>query len=201
MAGVPGTTVLIDPGNFSHGFEGVTGLSAILITHQHHDHADLQRLPALVAANPQAALYADRQTAALLGSPWQALLPRDEFDVGALHVRAVGGLHGVIHPDLPVVDNISYLIGDEEHPAKLMHPGDALFNPGEPVAVLGVPVGGPWMNIAESVNFLRAVAPEHAVPIHHGMVDPSARRIYFGRLTEFTDVDLHALDIEQSAEF
>ncbi|ANI41642.1 metallo-beta-lactamase superfamily protein [Mycolicibacterium vaccae 95051] len=50
MAGVPGATVLIDPGNFSHGFEGVTGLSAILITHQQHDHADLQRLP----ANPQA---------------------------------------------------------------------------------------------------------------------------------------------------
>nr|MCH9708189.1 MBL fold metallo-hydrolase [Actinomycetes bacterium] len=26
------TTVLFDPGNFSHGFEGITGLSAILIT-------------------------------------------------------------------------------------------------------------------------------------------------------------------------
>lgn len=51
MAGVPGATVLIDPGNFSHGFEGVTGLSAILITHQQHAHADLQRLP----TNPQAA--------------------------------------------------------------------------------------------------------------------------------------------------
>ena len=25
------TTVLFDPGNFSHGFEGVTGLSAILV--------------------------------------------------------------------------------------------------------------------------------------------------------------------------
>ena len=58
------TTVLFDPGNFSHGFEGITGLSAILITHQHPDHADTERLPALVDANPQAALYADPQTAA-----------------------------------------------------------------------------------------------------------------------------------------
>ncbi|HXL61053.1 MAG TPA: MBL fold metallo-hydrolase, partial [Mycobacterium sp.] len=46
------TTVLFDPGNFSHGFEGITGLSAILITHQHPDHADTARLPALVDANP-----------------------------------------------------------------------------------------------------------------------------------------------------
>ena len=55
--------VLFDPGNFSHGFEGITGLSAILITHQHPDHADVTRLPALIEANPQAALYADPQTA------------------------------------------------------------------------------------------------------------------------------------------
>ena len=45
------TTLLFDPGNFSHGFEGITGLSAILITHQHPDHADRARLPALVEAN------------------------------------------------------------------------------------------------------------------------------------------------------
>ncbi|MGE2731436.1 MBL fold metallo-hydrolase [Mycolicibacterium vaccae] len=201
MASVPGTAVLFDPGNFSHGFDGLTGLAAILVTHQHHDHADPDRLPALVEANPHAALYADRQTAALYGPPWQALRPGDALDIGAFHVRAVGGLHGVIHPDLPVVDNISFLVGDGEHPAKLMHPGDALFNPGEPVVVLGTPVGGPWMNIAESVNFLRAVAPEHAVPIHHGMVDPSARGIYYGRLTEFTDIDLRPLEVEQSAVF
>ena len=61
------TTVLFDPGNFSHGFEGITGLSAILITHQHPDHADTERLPALLDANPQAALYADPQTAAATG--------------------------------------------------------------------------------------------------------------------------------------
>ena len=67
------TTVLFDPGNFSHGFEGITGLHAILITHQHPDHADTARLPALVDANPQAALYADPQTAQQLGAPWTAV--------------------------------------------------------------------------------------------------------------------------------
>ncbi len=40
LASISDTTVLFDPGNFSHGFEGITGLSAILITHQHPDHAD-----------------------------------------------------------------------------------------------------------------------------------------------------------------
>ena len=142
------TTVLFDPGNFSHGFEGITRLSAILITHQHPDHADTARLPALVDANPQAALYADPQTAAQLGDPWRAVHVGDQLTVGGLTIRGVGGRHAVIHPEIPVIDNISYLVGDGEHSARLMHPGDALFTPGEPVDVLATPAAAPWMKIS-----------------------------------------------------
>jgi len=70
------TTLLFDPGNFSHGFEGITGLSAIVITHQHPDHVDAARLPALLDANPGAALYADPQTTAALGA--HASTPQDD---------------------------------------------------------------------------------------------------------------------------
>ena len=106
------TTLLFDPGTFSHGFEGITGLSAILITHQHPDHADTSRLPALVDANPEAALYADPQTAAQLGGPWQAVNVGDELTIGGLRVRGGGGVHAVIHPEIPLINNISYLIDD-----------------------------------------------------------------------------------------
>ena len=190
------TTVLFDPGNFSHGFEGITGLSAILITHQHPDHADTERLPALVDANPQAALYADPQTAAQLGEPWQAVHVGDEFGVGHLTVRGVGGRHAVIHPEIPVIDNISYLIGDGSHAARLMHPGDALFTPGEPVDVLATPAAAPWMKISEAVDYLRAVAPIRAVPIHQAIIDPNARGIYYGRLSEMTNTDFQVLGPE-----
>jgi len=195
------TTVLFDPGNFSHGFEGITGLSAILITHQHPDHADTQRLPALVDANPQAALYADPQTAAQLGGPWRAVHVGDKFGVGHLTVRGVGGRHAVIHPEIPVIDNISYLVGDGSHAARLMHPGDALYTPGEPVDVLAAPAAAPWMKISEAIDYLRAVAPTHAVPIHQAIVDPSARGIYYGRLTEMTDTDFQVLEPENGTEF
>ncbi len=50
---IDGTKVLFDPGNFSHGFEGISGLDAILITHQHPDHCDVAKLPDLVAGNPR----------------------------------------------------------------------------------------------------------------------------------------------------
>lgn len=195
------TTVLFDPGTFSHGFEGITGLSAILITHQHPDHADRARLPALLEANPQAALYADPQTAAELGAPWQAVNVGDELSVGHLSVRGVGGTHAVIHPEIPVIDNISYLVGDEGHPARLMHPGDALFVPGEAVEVLATPAAAPWMKVSEAVDYLRAVAPTHAVPIHQGIIAKEARGIYYGRLSEMTDTDFQVLEEENGTAF
>ena len=195
------TTVLFDPGNFSHGFEGITGLSAILITHQHPDHADTARLPALVEANPQAALYADPQTAAQLGAPWRAVHVGDEISVGELSIRGVGGRHAVLHPEIPVIDNISYLVGDGDHPARLMHPGDALFEPGEPVDVLAAPAAAPWMKISEAVDYLRAVAPTHAVPIHQAIIEPNARGIFYGRLSEMTDTDFRVLEAESASDF
>jgi L-ascorbate metabolism protein UlaG (beta-lactamase superfamily) len=195
------TTVLFDPGIFSHGFEGITGLSAILITHQHPDHADTERLPALLDGNPQAALYADPQTAAQLGEPWRAVHVGDDFTIGSLSVRGMGGRHAVIHPEIPVIDNISYLVGDDNHPARLMHPGDALFVPDEPVDVLATPAAAPWMKISEAVDYLRAVAPTRAVPIHQAIIDPNARGIYYGRLSEMTDTDFQVLEAESASDF
>lgn len=195
------TTVLFDPGNFSHGFEGITGLSAIVITHQHPDHVDQARLPALREANPDAALYADAQTAAQLGEPCRPVRVGDELSVGELTIRAMGGRHAVIHPEVPVVDNISYLVDDGDHAARFMHPGDALFVPDEPVDVLATPAAAPWMKISEAVDYLRAVAPARAVPIHQGIIAPDARGIYYGRLSEMTDTDFQVLPEESAVTF
>jgi L-ascorbate metabolism protein UlaG (beta-lactamase superfamily) len=51
--------LLIDPGTWSEGFESLTGLDAVLVTHQHVDHLDPQRLPALLRGNPGARLIVD----------------------------------------------------------------------------------------------------------------------------------------------
>jgi L-ascorbate metabolism protein UlaG (beta-lactamase superfamily) len=195
------TSVLFDPGTFAHGFEGITGLSAILVTHQHPDHVDPARLPALIEANPDAALYTDSQTAAQLDAPFQVVHVGDELSVGGLTIRALGGRHAVIHPEIPVIENLSYLVDEGGHRARLMHPGDALFVPDEPVDVLAAPASAPWMRISEAVDYLRAVAPARAVPIHQGIIAPDARGIYYGRLTEMTSTDFQVLPEESAVTF
>ncbi len=107
----------------------------------------------------------------------------------------------MIHPEIPVIENISFVIGDGDHPARLMHPGDALFVPDEPVDVLATPAAAPWMKISEAVDYLRAVNPVRAVPIHQGIVAPAARGIYYGRLTEMTDTDFQVLPEEDAVSF
>jgi hypothetical protein len=76
-----------------------------------------------------------------------------------------------------------------------------LFVPGEPVEVLATPAAAPWMKISEAVDYLRAVAPEHAVPIHQGIIAREARGIYYGRLTEMTDTDFRVLTEESPVAF
>lgn len=197
-----GSKILFDPGNFSHGFEGMTGLDAILVTHQHPDHADPQRLPALVDANPDATLYSDPQTAAKLGGRWNAVRAGEHFSIGKVEVTGAGGEHAIIHPDLPMIDNTAFLLGDADNPAQFMHPGDSLVVPEQKVDVLALPAAAPWLKIWEAVDYLRAVAPRVAVPIHQGILREEATGIFYGRYSDMAPAgtEFRVLDEESEVE-
>jgi len=197
-----GSKILFDPGNFSHGFEGITGLDAILVTHQHPDHADPARLPELAEANPDAVLYSDPQTAEKLGGRWTGVRPGDRFSFGDVEVTGTGGEHAIIHPDLPMIDNTAFLLGDATNPARFMHPGDSLYVPEQKVDVLALPAAAPWLKISEAIDYLRAVAPRVAVPIHQAIIRDEAAGIFYGRYSEMAadGTEFRVLGEESSVE-
>lgn len=172
--------VLIDPGSFSAGFEGVTGLDAVLVTHQHPDHLDPDRLPALLRANPDARVIVDSGTAGQLGDvDHETVGPGASVEIGGARVEVLGGQHAVIHPDIPVIPNNAYLV-DGTH----LHPGDSIDTyPAEPVDVLFLPAAAPWSKVSETIEYLRAVAPRDAVPIHQAILaNPGLFYGHFERL-------------------
>ncbi|GAB18597.1 hypothetical protein GOEFS_059_00310 [Gordonia effusa NBRC 100432] len=196
------TRILFDPGTLSSGFEGVTGLNAILITHQHPDHADVERLPALVEANPDAVRYADPQTTAQLNESgsagqWTAAHSGDGFAVGSVTVRVTGGRHAVIHPAIPVVDNAAYIVDTESKVGALLHPGDSFYIPFEKIDVLALPAAAPWMKLSESVDYLRGVAPRVAVPIHQAVLSAAGIAVHNARLDEMKDAATQFVVLEE----
>ncbi|NDL60634.1 MBL fold metallo-hydrolase [Phytoactinopolyspora mesophila] len=167
--------VLIDPGNFSSGFESLTGLSAVLITHQHPDHVDLERLPNLLAKNPDAQVYTDTGTAEVLagaGIEATAVRAGDHLDLG-VGVDVHGEQHAVIHPEIPIVPNVGYLVG-----GRFFHPGDSFTPPEVEIEILGMPTSAPWQKLSEAIDFLRAVQPSTAVPIHEALL--ARPQMYYG---------------------
>ena len=159
-----GNVVVVDPGMFTDP-EAVDGAHAVLITHEHPDHYDADRLRATDAPifTVEAVAKQIREGAPDLVERVTVVEPGQELKAG-LPVRVVGELHAVIHPELPRFFNSGYVI--TAGPAKVYHPGDALNSPGEDVDVLFVPVSAPWLKASEAIDFARAVKAPRNIAIH-----------------------------------
>ena len=160
-----GASIVIDPGSFSSGAaEIIAGADAILITHEHMDHVNGAAINEALAARPGLRVYAPAGLAAVFAARQDQFTPvaaGDELALGSLAVTVHGTQHAVIHPDIPAVANVGYLLD-----GSVYHPGDAYFVPDALVSVLLLPTSGPWMKIGEAADYVRAVRPQQLIQIH-----------------------------------
>jgi L-ascorbate metabolism protein UlaG (beta-lactamase superfamily) len=157
--------LLIDPGNMSE-VDGVTDVDAVLITHQHPDHVDLGRLRTILAASPRATVVVDPDTASAVADLPEHRVAQvgERLRFGATTIDVLGGMHAAVFGDIPGCTNSAYLVDD----GALLHPGDSFFVPTQDVDVLAVAIDGPWLKLAEAIDYVLTVAPRVAVPIHEG---------------------------------
>ncbi|MEV1318146.1 MBL fold metallo-hydrolase [Micromonospora arborensis] len=164
-----GGVLVVDPGMFSDPAVALDGVDAVLITHEHPDHLDVAAVRLQLDRRPFP-IHGPASLAGVLGDAAEALRPvtvGESFTAAGVAVRAYGGRHAVIHQDIPVVDNLGYLINDVVY-----HPGDALVVPEEtPVDTLFAPIHAPWSKFSEVVDFIRAVAPRRAYALHDALLN------------------------------
>jgi L-ascorbate metabolism protein UlaG (beta-lactamase superfamily) len=178
-----GAVLVVDPGAFSER-SALTGADAVLITHEHIDHLDPDALADALSERPQIRVYAHADVlpklTALAGAV-TAVEPRQEFEAAGFTVRAYGGAHALIHPDIPRVANLGYLISDGD--TNVYHPGDSFTVPGDiDVQTLFVPLHAPWAKLAESIDFVRAVRPERTFALHDALLNEIGTKLYDGQL-------------------
>ncbi|MFE0436846.1 MBL fold metallo-hydrolase [Streptomyces nigra] len=172
-----GRTLVIDPGGFTEA-DATAGAEAILITHEHPDHFDEGRLRAALEADPATQVWTLRYVAEQLSSAFPGRVHTvghgDTFTAAGFDVEVHGELHAVIHPDIPRITNVGYLVDA----GKVFHPGDALTVPSRPVETLMLPVMAPWNKISEVIDYVRELKPQRAYDIHDALLTDLARPIY-----------------------
>ncbi|WP_329620419.1 MBL fold metallo-hydrolase [Streptomyces sp. NBC_01255] len=193
-----GRTLVLDPGNFTEE-DAALGADALLVTHEHPDHFDESRLRAALEANPAAEVWtlrsvADRLSAAFPGRV-HTVGHGDTFTAAGFDVQVHGELHAVIHPDIPRITNVGFLVD-----GAVFHPGDALTVPDHPVDTLLLPVMAPWNKISEVIDYVREVKPRRAYDIHDALLTDLARPIYDRQIGALGGTDHSRLAPGASAE-
>lgn len=173
--------LVIDPGAFTDA-GALDGATAVLVTHEHPDHFVPDRLLAALDADPALEIWTNTAVAALLDGPAgrvHVVGHGDAVTAAGFEVQVHGELHAEIHPDIPRIANIGFLVGGQ-----VFHPGDALTVPDAPVATLLLPMHAPWSRTAELIDYVRAVQADQAYAVHDGLLNDTGLGIVTGLLGE-----------------
>jgi L-ascorbate metabolism protein UlaG (beta-lactamase superfamily) len=173
--------LVLDPGAFTDP-SVLQGASAVLVTHEHADHFVPDRLRQAMDADPALEVWTNASVAGQLdglGSRVHVVGDGDTFTAAGFDVHVHGELHAVIHPEIPRIPNVGFLVE-----GLVFHPGDALTVPGEPVATLLLPVHAPWSKVGEIIDYVRAVDADQAYAVHDGLLNETGLGLVGGLLGE-----------------
>ncbi|GAB3816230.1 MBL fold metallo-hydrolase [Micromonospora zhanjiangensis] len=187
-----GGVLVIDPGMFTEP-AALDGVDAVLITHEHADHLDVGALADALARRPSVTVHTNAAVASKLDALAGVVTTVDSgdtFTAAGMPVRAYGGLHADIHPEIPRVPNLGFVVND-----RVYHPGDSFDVPDDvTVDTLFVPVSAPWLKLSEAVEFVRAVAPRRAYALHDALLSDAGQQVTAGVLSRLAGCEYARLE-------
>ncbi len=188
-----GKVLVVDPGNLSSDFLAPKNVAAVVITHQHADHLDLEHLAEIFDKNDDVLILGPADVIDKVEvENKRAVEPGEKVTIGPFDLEFFGGVHALIHQSMARVQNLGVMIND-----LVYYPGDSLNTPNRSVDVLAIPAAAPWMKIGEAVDFLLAIKPRLAFPTHDAIASDAGKGIVdrmLGETAKSQDIEYQRLD-------
>ncbi len=162
-----GQVLVVDPGGYTTDFIAPEDVVAVVVTHRHADHFDHDLLAEIIDKNPSALVIGPEAVVKQIETfETRSVDAGDSVEVGPFNLEFFGGQHAVIHPALPVDQNVGLFIND-----MIYYPGDSFAIPeGRLVDSLALPIAAPWLKISEAVDFALAIKPRFMFPTHDAIL-------------------------------
>lgn len=169
-------SLVIDPGDQSDDLVVPSNTVAIVITHAHPDHLDIEKIQKIVSDNPGIVVIGHADVVGDIKMiKVQTVVAGDSVDVAPFHLEFFGEKHAMIHASIPLVTNLGVLVNES-----LYYPGDSYTLPGKVVDTLALPTSGPWLKVGETVDFALAVKPRQAFSTHDvHLSEPAVKLVDF----------------------
>ncbi|QQG50963.1 MAG: MBL fold metallo-hydrolase [Candidatus Saccharibacteria bacterium] len=185
--------IVVDPGAFATDFIAPEHVVAIIVTHDHFDHFDPELVASIINENPDAIIYAPATVTAKIETFQAVSITEDTTEnVGPFTMRFLAGKHSLLHPSIPVTDNLSVLIND-----LLFYPGDSFTVPPFSVDTLALPASAPWLKVGEAMDYLAEVRPRFAFPTHDAILSAEGKEVtddHINWMAKECGVDYHRIE-------
>lgn len=191
------TKIIIDPGyiTFDQGYkvEDFQGMDGYLITHQHRDHVDHERIKEIAKDRP---IFGNADVANKLkefGVEVTTIYDKKPFKVGEFEITPYDLPH-FPHPlgkEMP--PNTGYIVN-----GVFFHAGDGYELGGVKVENAALPIGHPSISTTQVLNFAKSLQAKVIIPIHYDVYlrDPQE----LGKLAEEVGIEVRTLKNGEETE-
>lgn len=159
-----GKRLVIDPGSLvsaKYQAQDLGTVDAILITHEHPDHADPHLVQAMAMSGVP--VVANRSAANVLGEiVTKVVNDNEKFEVADMQITARELPHCLMADGSPGPQNTGYVVN-----SAFFHAGDGVYLEGLQVAAAAIPLAGPDISPKDVFDFIKQLGCQTVVPIHH----------------------------------
>ncbi len=159
-----GLPILVDVGTMATadgGVEAFGKVEAVVFTHRHSDHLDVQAARDFLAAGVP--VYGNADVAEAIGShDVEVIDDGEELVIADFKFKAFKMDHCLMVDGSPGVPNTAFLVDD-----RLLLPGDSTDSGAVRADIVAVPVFGPDISLHDAYRLLEATQAKVAIPVHY----------------------------------